>query len=37
MATHNIKSLQNKLLKLCYVPATSTRLTRLLCIFLLQP
>jgi hypothetical protein len=35
VVTIDIKSLQNRLLKVCYVPATSTRLPRLL--FLLLP
>jgi hypothetical protein len=34
---YNIESLQNRLLKVCYVPATSVHLPRLLFIFLLQP
>jgi hypothetical protein len=35
--TTDIESLQNRLLKVCYVPCSSARLPRLLFIFLLWP
>jgi len=36
-ASIEIESLQNRLIKVCYVPATSTRLPKLLSILLLRP